>query len=334
MILALMSRANSKSQEQSQLFSRPSAQGLALPYRRMWKTLHFGLFWGWEFKENKNTHFSENASANEEIIEVQRVEKSKAARIFFFRLEHAKIGRHFQIKPSSDQLLFLPESNSFVFTGQCSEEPIAVFKTQIGQFIEGSVSPPVEGADVKAIGEGIVLTTRTDKAGKYKLAFSTISIHGLHSILKDWAGLGCSSIRGSTFQRGLRIQRESEKPTQLWRCQTFTTDYQVPGQSYKVAPSRCARQYQRRCQLPVKQRHKGHWRVELYWLGKFLSIRLFTYLNNVYRHQAHTTFGQYCKSTSSIPAHSLCKSAKVKRRNWVWRRNDMHTGISQFIHFP
>ena len=71
------------------------------------------------------------------------------------------------LEPSSSQLLFKPNSFETKVENECLENAVT-FSGKIGVFIDGQITPKLEGVVIKIMNsDQILLTTKTDSLGKY-----------------------------------------------------------------------------------------------------------------------------------------------------------------------
>ncbi|GMT19361.1 hypothetical protein PFISCL1PPCAC_10658 [Pristionchus fissidentatus] len=93
-----------------------------------------------------------------------------ASGIFVFNEPLTSASQKLSLTPLSSTHLFSPSAHSFVFDGEC-EKNVVVFEAVKGVFIDGSVSPAVEGVEIVAVDrrDKQTLTATTDRSGKYRI---------------------------------------------------------------------------------------------------------------------------------------------------------------------
>ena len=101
-------------------------------------------------------------------LEQHRVIKAENQNLFEYLITiWAKPMVNLYLEPSSSQLLFKPNSFQTKVENECLENAIT-FSGKIGLFIDGQITPKLEGVIIKILNsEQILLTTKTDSLGKY-----------------------------------------------------------------------------------------------------------------------------------------------------------------------
>uniref|UniRef100_A0A914GZD0 Nodal modulator 1 n=1 Tax=Globodera rostochiensis TaxID=31243 RepID=A0A914GZD0_GLORO len=146
--------------------------------------------------EDSNTHVevtlsdSLSSEAKHLAVNVQKDDAADGTKTFVFRLDQQKVGTEFVATARSPLHLFTPESITFKFDGNCSEEaePI-IFRAHLAKFIEGQVIPAIpevsvtatprrrrcSGDDKASTGDDKASTTpaelrvQTDTSGKFRI---------------------------------------------------------------------------------------------------------------------------------------------------------------------
>uniref|UniRef100_F1KRP9 Nodal modulator 1 n=1 Tax=Ascaris suum TaxID=6253 RepID=F1KRP9_ASCSU len=90
---------------------------------------------------------------------------------FEFYVSASDMGSAIAIIPQSSTYLFTPTSHIFQFDGECHPN-VASFVADKGVFLEGFVTPPLEGVEIRSshrADPNLVLKTVTDSEGRFKM---------------------------------------------------------------------------------------------------------------------------------------------------------------------
>lgn len=81
----------------------------------------------------------------------------------------ARPGEHLTLEPRAEKLLFSPPSVTITTGSDCQPEA-AMFRGEKGHFVEGIVTPPLDGVEITVSQNGEVISViNTDKQGKHSI---------------------------------------------------------------------------------------------------------------------------------------------------------------------
>uniref|UniRef100_A0A915DMW4 Nodal modulator 1 n=1 Tax=Ditylenchus dipsaci TaxID=166011 RepID=A0A915DMW4_9BILA len=105
-----------------------------------------------------------------EVVVEETSVTSRNNHSFVFNVDTNAVGHKFLIAPQSQKYLFRPLVVEYKFDGECASN-IAVFKAEVGKFIQGVVKPAVSGVQVTATAKNNLpaLSGQTDSSGHYSV---------------------------------------------------------------------------------------------------------------------------------------------------------------------